>query len=156
MDHGWHALYLVGGWLGHRPRSVRARLETRKHRDFPIEDTASVTLEYPSATAEIFLTWAAQERANRVTIEGTRGRLTLDGGRILLTAGKTERTFDLPSIAEGSHHPEWFGGAVEDFLCEVTDPLRRGENLAEAAFCAQVLSLSGESSRRGGVDVPLS
>jgi predicted dehydrogenase len=149
MDHGWHALYVIAGWLGTSPRSVRARLTTRKHRSFPIEDTADVTVEFPSATAEIFLTWAAEERVNRVVIEGTRGRITLDGGAVRLLAGESPRTFHLPSIAEGSHHPEWFGGVIEDFLSEVALPARRGASLAEASFCAAVMGLAAESSRQG-------
>jgi predicted dehydrogenase len=153
MDHGWHALYMVASWLGTAVRSVRASLTTRKHRSFRIEDTAAVTLEYASASAEIFLTWAADERANRIVIEGTRGRVTLDGGHVRLVAGAAPREFDLASIAEGSHHPEWFGGVVEDFLSEVTDPARRGSGLAEASFCASVMALSAESQRRAGQPV---
>jgi len=153
MDHGWHALYMVAGWLGTAVRSVRASLTTRKHRSFRIEDTAAVTLEYPSAAAEVFLTWAAEERANRIVIEGTRGRITLDGGRVRLLAGPVPQDFELASIAEGSHHPEWFGGVVEDFLSEVADPARRGAGLAEASFCALVMALSAESERRGGAGV---
>lgn len=150
VDHGWHALYVLAGWLGTSPRSVRASLTTQKYRDFPIEDTATVTLEYASATAEVFLTWAAEERANRIAIEGTRGRVTLDGGNIRLVAGGVAQAFDLPSIAEGSHHPEWFGGVIEDFLGEIALPARRGTSLAEASFCASVTALAVESSRRGG------
>ena len=156
VDHGWHAVYVVAGWLGLAARSLRANLETRKHSRFPIEDTATVTLEYPEATAEIFLTWAARERVNRVGIEGTRGRLELSGGRVTLASGGADRVWDLPSIAEGSHHPEWFGGVLEDFLAEISDPARRGGNLEEAVLCAAVLALSRESSRRGGEALPLS
>lgn len=112
-----------------------------------------MTLEYASAAAEVFLTWAAEERANRVAIEGTRGRITLDGGSVRLAAGGAQEGFDLPSIAEGSHHPEWFGGVIEDFLSEVALPARRGESLAEASFCASVTALARESSRRDGGSV---
>jgi predicted dehydrogenase len=153
MDHGWHALYMVAGWLGTGVRSVRASLTTRKHRSFAIEDTAAVTLEYASSTAEIFLTWAADERANRIALEGTRGRITLDGGHVRLVAGAVPQDFDLASIAEGSHHPDWFGGVVEDFVSEIGDPARRGAGLAEASFCASMMALSLESQRRGGLPV---
>jgi len=153
MDHGWHALYMVAGWLGTAPRSVRASLTTRKHRAFAIEDTAALTLDYPSATAEIFLTWAADERSNRVLIEGTRGQVSLDGGRVRLAAGAIRRELPLPSIAEGSHHPEWFGGVIDDFLSEVARPERRGAGLAEAAFCADMMVRAAESHRRGGAGV---
>lgn len=156
VDHGWHALYVLREWLGGAPQSVSGRLETRKHRDFPIEDTAAVSLEWGGAAAEIFLTWAAEERRNRVEIEGERGRLSLDGGRLELSGdGAPEQSWDLPSIAEGSHHPDWFRGVVGEFLREVGDPAARGRNLEEAALCATLLHLARESSARGGARLPV-
>ncbi|MGH9399822.1 MAG: Gfo/Idh/MocA family protein [Thermoanaerobaculia bacterium] len=155
MDHGWHALYVVAGWLGASPRSVKAKLETRKHHAFPIEDTATMTLEYPTASAEIVLTWAAGERANRIAIEGTLGKLRLDGGRVTLAGAAGKQSWSLPSIAEGSHHPEWFGGVLLEFLGEIADPGMRGRNLTEAAFCADALEQARESSRLGGKSLPL-
>ena len=61
VDHGWHALYVLQAWMPTTPRTVAARLSTRKHPEFPIEDTAELMLFHPSASAEIFLTWAADE-----------------------------------------------------------------------------------------------
>ena len=85
-------------------------------------------LFHPSASAEIFLTWAAEERANRIELTGTRGKLLLDGGRLTLydvDGVKTIETWTFPTLTEGSHHPDWFGGA-------------------------NVLALARESDRRGG------
>ena len=156
VDHGWHALYVLHEWLGGAPQSVSGHLETRKHRDFPIEDTASVSLEWSGARAEVFLTWAAEERRNRVEIEGERGRLLLDGGRLELSGrDAAPQTWNLPSIAEGSHHPDWFQGVVEEFLREVRDPSARGRNLEEAALCATLLDLARESSARDGARLPV-
>src|SRR5216683_788362 len=76
-DHGWHVFYVVPAWVGARPRSVGARLETRRHTDFAVEDTASVRLVFDDATADILLTWAAEERRNRVEIHGTEGRIEI-------------------------------------------------------------------------------
>jgi predicted dehydrogenase len=153
MDHGWHALYVLQAWIPTTPRTVAARLSTRKHHEWTIEDTAELMLFHPSASAEIFLTWAADERANRMELSGTRGKLALDGGRLKLLdvdglATVEEWTF--PSLAEGSHHPDWFGGVIEEFLGEIESPRARGHNLAEAALCSNVLALAKESDRRGG------
>jgi predicted dehydrogenase len=150
VDHGWHALYVVNSWLG-RPRSVRAQLSARRYHAFRVEDTAFVELDYGGACAEIFSTWAADERANRVAIDGTRGRLSLDGGRITLEAADlpSERSWELPSLTDGSHHPDWFHGVVESFLEEVQDTSARGRNLAEAALCVTLLCLAKEADRLG-------
>ena len=158
FDHGWHALYTVAQWLPAAPRTVAANLEIRKHKDFPIEDTADLFLVYPSASAEIFLTWAADKRANRVEVWGTDGRLTADAGTLELRdaeGANVLETWELSSLAEGSHHPDWFGGVIAEFLGEIDEPGTRGRNLAEAFFCANVLALAKESSRRGGEPLPI-
>lgn len=156
VDHGWHAIYALSAWMGGAPRQVAARLETRKHSQWAIEDTATAFLAYPSASAEIFLTWASDVRANRVEIEGTGGMLRLDGGRLTLeSATAAPREWELPSLTEGSHHPDWFGGVIEEFLGEIDDGASRGRNLAQAAQCVQVLALARESSRRSGAPISL-
>jgi predicted dehydrogenase len=153
IDHGWHAFYVLARWLGGRPTAVSARLETRRHSELPLEDTAEVRLDWGGADARIFLTWAADRRGNRVEVAGDEGRLVLDGGRLELfedTAPSAARAWDFPSISEGSHHPEWFAGVIEDFLTEVRDSGARGRNLEEALLCASLLFRAKESSRRGG------
>ena len=153
VDHGWHALYVLQGWMPTTPRTVAARLSTRKHHEWPIEDTVDLMLFHPSASAEIFLTWAAEERANRIELTGTRGKLKLDGGRLTLydvDGSKTIETWTFPALTEGSHHPDWFGGVITEFLGEIQNTRARGHNLAEAALCANVIALAKESDRRGG------
>src|SRR5207344_1090097 len=139
VDHGWHALYTISAWMGDSPSRVAARLEIRKYSQWPVEDTATVILAYPSASAEIFLTWAAPNRANRIEVEGTLGLLRLEGIRLSLEreTAPTE-SWEVPSLTEGSHHPDWFGGVIDEFLGEISDPRARGRNLAQAAICVQV------------------
>ena len=73
FDHGWHALYCVLRWAGKAPKAVGASLETRKFREWPLEDTATVDLDFRETGGRVFLTWAADERANRLVIEGSEG-----------------------------------------------------------------------------------
>jgi len=153
IDHGWHALYVLQAWMPTTPRTVAARLSTRKHRDYPVEDTVEMMIFHPTASSEIFLTWAADERANRMELSGTRGKICLDGGRLALKdedGVHTHEEWNFPSLTDGSHHPDWFGGVIAEFLGEIESPRSRGHNLAEAALCANVLSLAQESNRRGG------
>jgi predicted dehydrogenase len=51
FDHGWHALYCVVRWLG-VPRGVSALLEKRRFRGWPIEDTATVTLDLGAGSGQ--------------------------------------------------------------------------------------------------------
>lgn len=157
VDHGWHALYAVSQWLPAAPRTIAARLETRKHHDFPLEDTADLFLAYADASAEIFLTWAESDRRNRVEIGGTNGSLSVDGGRLERrdSQGRLLAEEELPSLAEGSHHPEWFDGVIREFLGEARGETPPGRNLGEATLCANLVDLAKESNRQGGQPLPV-
>src|SRR5207245_2256135 len=76
-DHGWHVFYIVQRWVGEPPVSVSARLERRRHTAWDVEDTASVRVAFPEATAEILLTWASDVRRNWAELGGTAGTLEL-------------------------------------------------------------------------------
>lgn len=156
-DHGWHVLYVVSRWIGHAPTTVRATLERRRHHAITVEDTATVSIEFPPATAEILLTWASDERRNWAEIVGTAGRLELrDGTLDLHAADGTERSWDCPPpLSDGSQHPEWFAGVAEEFVDEVSGRAPGGGNLAEAMQCVMLESAARESDRRGGRAVSL-
>jgi predicted dehydrogenase len=156
-DHGWHVFYVAPAWVGSRPLSVGARLETRRHTTFAVEDTASVRLEFADATADVLLTWAAEERRNRVEVHGTEGRIELQGDTLVLTGKDGARRWPgLPPLADGSHHPEWFHKVAERFVAAVAGDASAEANLAEAVLCCEIEHLARESSRRGGVQLPLS
>jgi predicted dehydrogenase len=154
-DHGWHVCYVIQRWVGAWPTAVSARLETRRHTRWPVEDTATVTLHYPGATAEVLLTWAADERRNWAAIEGSAGRIELRDDAVVLARDGEEQEWACPPLSGGSHHPDWFGAVAEEFLSEVAGTAPAGRNLAEATLCATVDHLARESSRRGGATLPL-
>lgn len=159
IDHGWHACYVIHSWLGQKPNAVSARIESRRHVDSLLEDTATVHMRFPRATAELFLTWAADERRNVVELTGDRGTLRLENDSVVLSPADSrrgERRWTLgSSLSEGSHHPGWFDGVATGFLSEITDDTMRGRNLAEAALCLDVLALARSSSRQAGAWLPL-
>jgi predicted dehydrogenase len=150
-DHGWHVFYLVQRWIGAAPTSVSARLETRRHTAWPVEDTATVRVSFPDATAEIFLTWASDRRQNGAELIGTDGRIELHDEIIVLERdGHEQRWACPPPLSNGSVHPDWFDPVVTQFLGEVTGSLPHDSNLAEASVCTMLESLARESSRRDG------
>ncbi|HYR46068.1 MAG TPA: Gfo/Idh/MocA family oxidoreductase [Thermoanaerobaculia bacterium] len=158
VDHGWHALYAIQQWVQGEPDRVSARLESGRAGKSDIEDTADVTLDYPAARAEIFLTWTAGERANRVTLEGSAGTITIDGASLEFrpASGEPSRREGLAgALSEGSHHPDWFRGVVEEFLGEIREPGRRGRSLVEAQRCLRWIETAYESGRRKGEGLPV-
>ena len=152
FDHGWHALYCVSRWAG-SPRGITALLETRRFHEWPLEDTATLTLDLASGIGHIYLTWAANERSNHIEIEGKQGRVKVVNDNVILTSKSGEQRWSCPpSLSEGSHHPDWFAGVAEDFVIAATRD-NKG-NLAEAVQCAKLIDLAQRSSAAGGVRMP--
>jgi predicted dehydrogenase len=149
FDHGWHALYCVMRWGG-APQSIATTLEKRRFREWSLEDTATVTLDLTSGTAEIFLTWAGVERANTIEIEGEHGRIDAAGDGVVLKTKAGEQHWSCPpALSEGSHHQDWFVGVAGDFRLAATAGGKG--NLEEAVLCAQLIDLAQRSSAAGGV-----
>ena len=149
LDHGWHALYCMARWGG-APRSIAAVLEKRRYHDWPLEDTATVTLELMSGTGHVYLTWAGEERANTIEIEGVRGHINAAGDRVVLKTSSGEQQWSCPpALSEGSHHQDWFAGVAEDFQIAATGG--GTGNLDEALLCARLVDLGQRSSAAGGV-----
>ncbi len=152
FDHGWHALYCVTRWAG-VPAGVAAMLETRRFHDQPLEDTATVDLFATVGVSNIFLTWAAGERSNGIEIEGDKGEIRVLHHAVVLQTKAGERRWTAPSLSEGSHHPEWFGGVASDFLAAATGAAK--SNLGEAVLCARLIEAAQRSSAAGGERVTL-
>jgi predicted dehydrogenase len=160
-DHGWHVSYVIPRWVGARPIAVSARLETRRHHRFPVEDTATVRLDFPDARADIVLTWAASTRENRARVLGTAGRIEIEDDTLVIVAdGREERRPYPPALSNGSQHPDWFAPVADEFVARVRGARGAGAanphaNLDEAAVCIAVECGARESSRRGGERLPL-
>jgi predicted dehydrogenase len=152
-DHGWHVSYVIPRWVGARPEAVSARLETRRHHRFAVEDTATVRLHFPEAVADILLTWAADTRENHARVTGTAGRIEIEDDTLIVAAGGgEERRRYQPPLSDGSAHPDWFTAIAEEFIGRVrdADALEPSPNLDEAAVCIAVECAARESSRAGG------
>ena len=153
IDHGWHALYCVMRWAG-VPTQVAARLETRRFHEQPLEDTASVDLDTAAGVSNIFLTWAADERSNTIEIDGEQGEIRVMGDAVVLKVDSQERRWSCrPSLSEGSHHPDWFGGVAADFVAAATGCAE--SNLNEALLCARAIDAAQRSSAAGGARLAL-
>jgi D-apiose dehydrogenase len=152
-DHGWHVSYVIPRWVGEAPVAVSARLETRRHHRFAVEDTATVRLHFSRAVADIVLTWAADTRENRARVVGTAGRIEIEDDTLVVVAqGREERRACPPALSDGSQHPDWFTGVADEFLARIEAGAgpAASANLDEAAVCVAIESLARESSRRGG------
>ncbi len=158
VDHGWHAFYLLQHLIGKPPLRVCARLERRKFLDREVEDTAEIEVEFPGASGRLFLTWAAERRANTGRVVGEQGEIEIADDRLILSVHRREKvvyTFSEP-LSAASYHPQWFESMLDDFRKEVRDPLVRGANLREALTCVALVLATYRSHRSEGAPVPVS
>lgn len=157
VDHGWHAFYLAHHLVDAEPVAIIAATSQRKFVNAGVEDTAECTIEFPGARAEIFLTWAGDERKNVGTITGPLGSLTIADRTLITTIGDrapVETHFAQP-LSAGSYHPDWFATMLDDFYVELTDANVRGENFREAELCCRLLERGYQSSAAGGTRLTL-
>ncbi|HXJ85022.1 MAG TPA: Gfo/Idh/MocA family oxidoreductase [Candidatus Methylomirabilis sp.] len=156
-DHGWHVTYILHRWIGAMPVAVSARLETRRHTGFNVEDTASLRLRFPDATAEVLLTWASDQRNNWARLTGTEGTIEILDDTLFLRNAQGERRWSFAAgLSDGSQHPEWFHAVADQFIDLATGESTDETNLNEASLCVAVEALARESHRRDGEELPLS
>jgi predicted dehydrogenase len=156
VDHGWHAFYLALYALDAEPTAVVAQTTQRKFTDSSVEDTATCTIEFPDASAEIFLTWAADARRNAVRFTGQHGSVEVADRTLAVKVDGREpvETVFAQALSAGSYHPDWFAAMLEDFREEVLEPKLRGTNFREAETCCRLLTLCYASSVAGGARLP--
>lgn len=135
MDHGWHAIYLARHWFGEDPAEVEAASLQRPTPN-AVENEATLTLEFPSGRAEIFLTWKADARKNRMRLIGDRGEIAIDDDT-LKTGGETVQ-FDR-ALSAGSHHADWFAAMLPDIIAAFRAPETARESFDEATLCLSVI-----------------
>jgi predicted dehydrogenase len=144
LDHGTHLLYSILDLAG-MPTAVRAWTGQLHHRDYEVEDTAQVTLEYPARLATIFLTWASTHRENRVRFIGDRGIIDWQGGILSLErAGALPESHDFTAQLDKRTYASWFTALFTTFAAALDhgsapttlDDITRVATILEAAYTA--------------------
>jgi predicted dehydrogenase len=134
MDHGWHAIYLTRHWFGEEPSEIHASL----HRPAPneVEDEATLTLNFPSGHAKIFLTWRAEVRHNTMRLIGEHGEIVIDDDTLRVA----DESIQFESgLSAGSHHADWFAAMLPDVIASFHRPETALESFEEAALCLSVI-----------------
>lgn len=134
MDHGWHAIYLARHWFGENPIDVQASLE--RPAPTAVENQTTLTLEFPSGRAKIFLSWKADVRRNTMRLIGDRGEMVIDDDRLKI--GSETIPFE-SALSAGSHHADWFAAMLPDVMASFRAPETARESFDEAALCLSVI-----------------
>jgi predicted dehydrogenase len=153
LDHGWHQLYLLLGWMRKPIEIVRATTQTLDRRHAPVEDEAVIDLEFASGTGRIELSWTARERGNDGCIQGTKGAITIRDDGIDIANGREMHTRPFAGrLTQSSYHPDWFQAMFGSTL------LRDGraeadQNFAEAGALVSAIEAAYHSAQEGGAPV---
>jgi predicted dehydrogenase len=149
LDHGTHLLYSLLDAAGAMPTAVRAWTGRLLHREYGVEDTAQVILEFPDRLATMMLTWAAPHRENRVRFIGDRGTIDWQGGVLTLERAPHQReTLDFSAQLDKRSYAGWFAALFGTFA----DALDRGtapEALDEIDRVARVLEAAYDAAATG-------
>jgi predicted dehydrogenase len=153
IDHGWHVFYLMQ-WLlgGATPRSIAARLGFPPGSD--ADDEAEVEIEFDGCAAASHLSWRAAERRTSARIVGERGRLEIEGDRVLLVdeRGKAD-DLSIADAPDDSYHAAWFAGVASEFETALAaGPASDGARLNRtgARTCIAIIEVARLSSSQRG------
>ncbi len=139
LDHGWHQLYLMANWIGTKPEGLSAKLDTVKPLHLPVEDVATLDIDFPDATGRIELSWAAPTRTNDGEVVGTRGTIAIEDDRLVVhtDAGEETRPYG-ERLSDSSYHPEWFISLFNQILSDESRATGQA-NLREAKMLLTTL-----------------
>ncbi|HZI21004.1 MAG TPA: Gfo/Idh/MocA family oxidoreductase [Gemmatimonadales bacterium] len=115
LDHGTHLVYQLLDIAG-MPGAVGAWTGRLRHAGYEVEDTASLRFEYPGRLVNMFFTWAARSRENRIRFVGDAGAIEWAGGELRLERGGQVERHDFSAELEKTAYHRWFACLFEAFV----------------------------------------
>jgi predicted dehydrogenase len=148
LDHGTHLLYLLLD-VGGMPQSMLAHVTTLGHSSYDVEDTAHLLMDYGRRTATLTLTWAGQERENRIRFIGDEGMVEWVGGalRLVRRDGRVETT-DFSAQLLKTEYAGWMSRILGDFA-DAMDSGKNEASLTEIEHVATLVEAAYRSSAEG-------
>jgi predicted dehydrogenase len=150
LDHGWHQLYLLMGWMQAPLESICAVTRTVDSRHFPVEDEAQIDLLFSNGRGRIELSWTADGRTNEGSIRGEEGAITAFDDCVVVEnrEGRSELPF-ASRLSQSSYHPDWFGAVFQyNVIDEKRDEADR--NFAEAGVLISTIRAAYRSAQEEG------
>jgi predicted dehydrogenase len=147
LDHGTHLVYQLLDVAG-TPSAVAAWTGRLVHKDYDVEDTAHLLLEFPDRVASILLTWAYRHRENRMRFVGSAGVIEWSGTELKLDTDQASERLDVTAQLDKSAYPGWFARLFLEFATA----LDRGEApraIQDIKTVAAVLEAAYTAARSG-------
>ena len=121
------------------PASLDAHLSTLRHRGaYDVEDTAHLLLDYGDRVATLTLTWAGQQRENRIRFIGDAGMVEWNGGMLRRFDSKgLVETHDFTPQLDKREYAGWMGRTLAGFA----DAMDHGDGEAGLVEIERVATL---------------
>ena len=131
-------------------RSVSATARTVDPRHAPVEDEATVEMQFASGTGRVELSWTSKERTNGGFIQGSDGSIAIHDDRIEVKFGGETREMPFAArLTQSSYHPDWFQAMYRRNLVD-EDRAEADRNFAEAGILVSTIRAAYDSARAGG------
>jgi predicted dehydrogenase len=156
LDHGWHQLYLLLNWFAQPVLSVSACTRTANPLHAPVEDEATIDLQFPDGDGWLELRWTAEDRSNSGEITGTHGRIAIyDGGIVVHNDANIEEIRFAGRLTESSFHPGWFELMFQRAILDIGGG-EATRSFAEAGLLVEIVTAAYRSAQMGGEKCPVS
>lgn len=150
LDHGWHQFYLLLAWMREPIQHVTASARTANPLHAPVEDEATVDVQFPSATGRVELSWTSNERTNSGFIEGANGTIGIYDDRVeVQSAAGTQALKFTGRLTQSSYHPDWFEAMYRRNLLD-HDRTEADRNFEEAGVLVSTIQAAYDSAKAGG------
>jgi len=143
LDHGTHLIYQLLDVAG-PPRAIQSWSGNLRHRNYDVEDTAHLLLDFGDRLGTMFLTWAADRRDTRIRFFGEDGSIEWTGGLLTRRGRHGEEAIDYSAELDKRNYFRWFAqlfgqfgdaieqGAIEPGLADIAQVTR----VLETAYAA--------------------
>ena len=148
LDHGTHFIYQLLDIAG-MPGEVSAWTGRLRHRDYEVEDTASLHFAYPERLVTMFFTWAARRRDNRIRFIGDAGSIEWLGGELRLERGGLVERLDVSAELDKSAYHRWFAELFASFVAALDHGAAPDPYLEDIRRVASVVEHAYEAARTG-------
>jgi predicted dehydrogenase len=169
MDHGSHSFYLAFDWLESYPSSVSAAMSNLQPGTYDTEDEFSAVLRFPTGVAQVHLTWTAGERKVLYTIEGDKGRITMENDTLEIASNglangsngaegcgvREVKKLTISSDWGDASHACWFNSLFDQFRQAIDCGDYVGKDAQEAFLCVQLINTAYRSGREQSRELPV-
>lgn len=131
-DTGFHYLYL-SNWLMGKPNKVTTINYNLAHKQYEVEDTSQVILEYQQGIIQINLSWSYHARRNEAKLISKNGSLFYDGKNYIIKSRSDKKEkIPVPDASDKTYYTELYVKLFSDFNNLIQNHDHNSEGLTEA------------------------